>query len=226
MRGPLSFRDLFKDSFLKSDFFGPVNFSDILLALIITLILSLFIFYVYKSTYSGVMYSHNYNSSLVLMALITAVIISTISSNLVLSLGMVGALSIVRFRTVVKDPVDMVFMFWAIGLGITTGARLYMGAITGTLFIGVVTLLLLRYKNSNNIFLLVVHYREEGREKLFQRLQELDYNIKSKTVSNETIELTLELKIIGTDTSFIEQLAEIEGVSSVSLVSYNGNFVG
>jgi len=222
----VNFRDLLKDSFLKTDFFGAVKFSDILIGLIITFIISLFIFYIYKKSYSGVMYSHNYNVSLVLMALITSVVIATISSNLVLSLGMVGALSIVRFRTAVKDPMDIVFMFWAIALGITTGARLYMVAVTGSLFIGITTVLLLRYKNSNNMFMLIIHYEEEGKEVLFRRLSELDYALKSKTVGNEVTELTLELKIIGTDTSFVEQLADIEGIKNVTLVSYNGNFVG
>lgn len=226
MKELVNFRDLLKDSFLKTDFFGAVKFSDILIGLIITFIISLFIFYIYKKSYSGVMYSHNYNVSLVLMALITSVVIATISSNLVLSLGMVGALSIVRFRTAVKDPMDIVFMFWAIALGITTGARLYMVAVTGSLFIGITTVLLLRYKNSNNMFMLIIHYEEEGKEVLFRRLSELDYALKSKTVGNEVTELTLELKIIGTDTSFVEQLADIEGIKNVTLVSYNGNFVG
>lgn len=222
----LNFTDIIKGSLINTEFITSVEFYDILFGLIITFIMSLFIFFIYKVTYSGVIYSHNYNVSLVMMALITSLIIMTIRSNLVLSLGMVGALSIVRFRTAVKDPLDIVFMFWAIALGITTGANLYIVSFTGSFFIGVIIVLLLRFKNSNNIFLLVIHYEEEAQESLFRRLGELNYKIKSKTVSLGTVELTLELKLIGSDTSFVEEIAEIDAVKNVSLVSYNGNFVG
>lgn len=222
----INFKDILKKSFLKTDFFGAVNFSDIAIGLVVTLLLSLMIFYIYRETYSGVMYSHNYNVSLVLMSMITATVIMTISSNLVLSLGMVGALSIVRFRTAVKDPMDVVFMFWSIALGITTGAKLYMVAATGSIFIAIVTVLLMRYKNSNNVFLLIVHHDEEANDSLWRKLSELDYKLKSKTLSNGITELTLELKMIGTDTSFVDAIGETDGVKNVSLVSYNGNFVG
>ncbi|MCK4261058.1 MAG: DUF4956 domain-containing protein [Halanaerobiales bacterium] len=222
----LSFGDIIKKSFLKSDFFGTVNFSDILIGLIITFIISMYIFYIYKKTFSGVIYNHNFNVALVMMSLITSVIIMSISSNLVLSLGMVGALSIVRFRTAIKDPMDIIFMFWAIALGLTTGARLYMIAIVGSIFIGIIAILLMRYKNSNNIFMLIVHYEEEAQANLFIRLAELDYKIKSKTVSRGLTELTLELKIIGSNTIFVDEIAEIEGIQNTSLISYNGNFMG
>lgn len=222
----INFKDILEKSFLKTDFFGAVNFSDIAIGLVVTLLLSLLIFFIYRETYSGVMYSHNYNVSLVLMSMITATVIMTISSNLVLSLGMVGALSIVRFRTAVKDPMDVVFMFWAIALGITTGAKLYMVAVTGSIFIAIITVLLMRYKNSNNVFLLIIHHDQEASDSLWRKLSELDYKLKSKTLSNGITELTLELKMIGSDTSFIEVIGETDGVKNVSLVSYNGNFVG
>ncbi len=222
----LGFQDIIKRSLLKSDFFSAVHFQDIVIGLVISFFLSLIIFYIYKKTYSGVVYSHNFNVSLVVMSLITSVIIMTITSNLVLSLGMVGALSIVRFRTAIKDPLDIVFMFWAIALGLTTGARLYMIAIVGSVFIGLVILLLMRYKNSNNIFMLIIHYENEAKNNVFMKLSELDYTIKSKTVSRGITELTLELKLIGSGTNFVDDLSEFEGVTDASLVSYNGNFVG
>lgn len=222
----INFKDILKQSFMKSDFFGTVSLTDIVVGLVVTFIISMVIFYIYKETYSGVVYSHNYNVSLVLMSLITSTVIMTISSNLVLSLGMVGALSIVRFRTAVKDPIDVVFMFWAIALGITTGAKLYMVALAGSVFIGVTTVLLMRYKNNNNIYMMVVHYEEEAADNLFRYLAGLDYTLKSKTVSSGITELTVELKIVGSDTSFVEQIADGEGIQDVSLVSYNGNFIG
>ena len=222
----ISFKDIINGKIFNIDFVGAVDIYDILIGLFITLILSFFIFFIYKKTYSGVVYSHNFNVSLVLMALITSLIIMTIRSNLVLSLGMVGALSIVRFRTAVKDPMDTIFMLWAVALGITAGAQLYAVAIIGTTFVGIIAVLLLRYKNSNNVFMLIIHYEEDAQETLYRRLSELDYRIKSKTVSMGMIELTLELKLVGIDTSFIEEISEIEGVKDTSLVSYNGNFIG
>ncbi len=222
----LGFQDIIKRSLLKSDFFSAVYFQDIVIGLVISFFLSLIIFYIYKKTYSGVVYSHNFNVSLVVMSLITSVIIMTITSNLVLSLGMVGALSIVRFRTAIKDPLDIVFMFWAIALGLTTGARLYMIAIVGSIFIGLVILLLMRYKNSNNIYMFIIHYEDEAKNNVFMKLSELDYTIKSKTVSRGITELTLELKLIGSGTNFVDDISEFEGVTDASLVSYNGNFVG
>lgn len=155
MNGTINFGDIIKNGFLKSNFLGSVNYVDILISLSITFIIGLFIFYIYRKSYSGIVYNHSYNVSLVLMALITSMIILTISSNLVLSLGMVGALSIVRFRTALKEPLDIVFMFWAIALGITTGAKLYLVAIISSLFIGVITVLLMRFKNNNNIFVTI-----------------------------------------------------------------------
>lgn len=221
----LSFSDFLDGNFLKSNFFGNINYVDILMCLFVTLMISLYIFYIYRKSYSGVVYSYNYNASLVLMSLITSMIIMTISSNLVLSLGMVGALSIVRFRTALKEPLDIIFMFWSIALGITTGAKLYLIAIIGSLFIGIVTTLLMRFKNSNNIFLLIVQYEDKAKDNLLGKLGELDYKIKSKSVSRGIIELTLELKLMGSDLNFIEELSDIRGVLNTSLVSYSGNFV-
>lgn len=221
----IKFKDIFKGSFLKSGFFQGVNLNDMAMGLLLTFIIAMFIFYIYKKTYSGVVYNYSYNVSLVLMALITSMVIMTISSNLVISLGMVGALSIVRFRTAVKEPLDIVFMFWAIAVGLTTGAKLFLVAIVGSLFIGIITVLLMRFKNTNNIYLLIVHYEKSVKEKLYHKLNELDYSIKSKTASKDVIELTLELKLIGANTDFIEELSEMSGVINASLVSYNGNFI-
>ena len=226
MNDALSFKDVIKKSLFKGDVFGSVGFPDIILGLIISLILSLYIFHIYKKTHSGVIYNHSYNVSLVIMSVTTSLIIMTISSNLVLSLGMVGALSIVRFRTAVKEPIDTTFMFWAVASGLTAGARLYTVAITGTLFIGIVIVILMKYKNTNNIFMLIIHYEEEASDNIFMSLNELDYNIKSKTINRGIIELTLEVKIIGSDTSFVEEISQIEGVKNTSLISYNGNFAG
>ncbi|MCY1152432.1 MAG: DUF4956 domain-containing protein [Sphaerochaetaceae bacterium] len=220
----INFNDIIKNSVIQSSFLGNFTIQDILSVIVVTLVVSLFMFFIYKKTYSGNIYSHKFNVSLVLMALITSEIIMTISSNLVLSLGMVGALSIVRFRTAVKEPLDIVFMFWAIAIGITAGARLYALCVISSLLIGLVLFTLLKFKNTNNVFLLVIHYDSTINDKIFALLSELSYTVKSKTISRGLVELTIELKIIGARTGFVEDLSEVEGVASVSLINYNGEF--
>ncbi len=220
----LNFNDIIKTSVIQSSFLGNFSIFDIVSVFFVSLVVSLFMFFIYKKTYGGNVYSHRFNASLVLMALITSVIIMTISSNLVLSLGMVGALSIVRFRTAVKEPLDIVFMFWAIAIGITTGAKLYALSAISSLLIGLVLVVLLRYKNNNNVFLLIVHYISSAHENVISELNKTDYKLKSKTISHGLIELTLEIKLVGIGTEFLDEIAEIDGVSNVSLVNYNGEF--
>ncbi len=224
MNNVLNFNDILKNSVIESSFLGTYSIQDIVGVIVVTFVMSLFMFFIYKKTYSGNIYSHKFNVSLVVMALITSEIILTISSNLVLSLGMVGALSIVRFRTAVKEPLDIVFMFWAIAIGITTGARLYALTVISSLLIGLVLYVLLKFKNTNNVYLLIIHHEAKGSDQVFDLLGEVNYKIKSKTVSRGLTELTLELKLIGGGTELVEQLAEVTGVSNVSLVSYNGDF--
>ena len=226
MRPPLlnqfTFTDLLRNSLSKSDFFGAISFVDILVGLLFAFAISMFIFYIYKKTYNGPLYSHNYNVSLVMMTQITALVIMTISSNLVLSLGMVGALSIVRFRTAVKDPMDIVFMFWAIAVGISCGASLFMISIVGSLFIGLVIILLSRFRNSNDVFMLIIHYSEDAKEEVFKIISSLDYRIKSKTAASGMVELTLEITLMGADTKFIDKLAQVYGVKDATLITYGG----
>ncbi len=224
MNDVIGFNDIIKNSVIESSFLGNFTIQDIVSVIVVTLLVSLYMFYIYKKTYSGNVYSHKFNVSLVLMALITSEIIMTISSNLVLSLGMVGALSIVRFRTAVKEPLDIVFMFWSIAIGITTGARLYALSAISSLLIGLVLIVLLKYKNTNNVYLLIIHYNLEANEKVLSELNKLNYKMKSKTVNHGIYELTLEIKLIGISTEFIETLSEIDGVSNVSLINYNGEF--
>ncbi len=217
-----TFTDLLRNSLSKSDFFGSVSFVDIIVSLAFSFIVSMFIFYIYKRSYNGPLYSHDYNISLVMMSMITSLVILTINSNLVLSLGMVGALSIVRFRTAVKDPMDIVFMFWAIAVGISCGASLFMIAMTGSIFIGFMIVLLKRYRNTNDVFMLIIHYSEDAKDEVFKIISSLDYSIKSKTASSGQIELTLEISLLGADTKFVDKLSQVYGVNDATLITYNG----
>lgn len=225
MSEALNFKDLFKKSILSSGVWENINISDILTCMFLSVIISLFILFIYRKAHSGVVLSHSMSVSMVLISLITCIIIITVSTNLVLSLGMVGALSIIRFRTAIKDPLDIVFMFWSVSMGITTGAKLYSVAIIGSLFIGLITLVLMRYKNSNNLFLIIIHYDQKSEEDLLNLLVKYNYSMKSKTVNKDLIELTAEVKLLDSDTSFTNDIVELDGVSNVSLVSYNGEFV-
>ena len=126
-----SFSDVVRQSYMELNSSGPLSIADIGMSLVLTFIIALGIFWIYKRTFRGVLYTHSFNVSLVMISLVTSLVIMTISTNLILSLGMVGALSIVRFRTAVKDPLDIVFMFWAIAVGIANGAMQFKLALAG-----------------------------------------------------------------------------------------------
>ena len=225
MSDQTNFNDIIKKSFLNYESFTKIPIVDILLSLVISLAIGLFIYWIYKKNFRGVVYSHNFNITLVLMTLITSIIIMTISTNVVLSLGMVGALSIVRFRTAIKDPLDVVYMFWAISAGIASGAKVYSVAIIGSLFIGIVLYFLLKQKSRNFTYLLVISYDQVSSDyEIKKELKKTKYFVKSKIAKHNVTELTLELKLKIDNTSFINTLSSIDGVKDVSLVHYNGDY--
>ncbi|MTI61922.1 MAG: DUF4956 domain-containing protein [Firmicutes bacterium] len=223
----LNFNDIIQNSALQMTN-GSLSLLNVGINLLITFVLGIFIYAVYKRTFKGVLYSKGYNVILVMMAMITSIIIMAISSNIVLSLGMVGALSIIRFRTAIKDPVDIAFMFWAISVGIVSGAGLYSLAVLGSLIIGMVMFILTRYSYSDNPYLLVANCSDDQSEELlFKKLKEYSKNtkIKSKTVNKNNIELTIELREQRGKTSFVNELLQIDGVKNAVLVSYDGDYV-
>ncbi|WP_108669038.1 DUF4956 domain-containing protein [Peribacillus acanthi] len=219
-----NFEDIIKKSVLKFESFGKIDIFNICLGLMISFCIGLFIYWVYKKTFKGVVYSHNFNITLVLMTMITSLIIMTISTNIVLSLGMVGALSIVRFRTAIKDPIDIVYMFWSISIGIAVGAGIYVLAIIGSLFIAFAIFILTRRKLTETTYLLIIHHDEEATIEVKRQLRKLNYTMKSKIVRNHFTELTVEIKLKIDNTGFIHSLSSVEGVKDVSLVQYNGDY--
>jgi Uncharacterized membrane protein len=222
----MNFNDIFKSSFVeKVTAFSAV---DTVIALGLAFILGLFIFLVYKKTFNGVMYSSGFGVSLIAMSLITTLIILAISSNVVLSLGMVGALSIVRFRTAVKDPMDIVYLFWAISVGIVLGAGMIPLAFFGSVFIGVILLIFVNRKHSDNAYILVAHCVDDTAEKAVVDAVQSSvkkHQVKSKSVSSKGIELTLEVRLKEMTTEFVNKVSAIEGVSNAVLVSYNGEYL-
>jgi len=219
----IKFSDIFKKSFLN-DASMDLNFDDVILALLAAFICGMIIFFVYKYFYKGVRYSYNFNILLVLVSMITAFIVLTISSNIVLSLGMVGALSIVRFRTAVKDPMDVGFLFFAISIGITCGAKLYLMSFVCTVVISLVYILLVKLKTQTNVYLLIVKHSEKAGEEVLKILAGKKYALKNKTVYKDNVELTLEMKLKSDNTDFVSELTALEGVHSAALINYTGDF--
>ncbi|MFD2043808.1 DUF4956 domain-containing protein [Ornithinibacillus salinisoli] len=203
---------------------GSIPLQSIVIGLLMAFAVGMFIFFIYKKSFRGVVYSHTFNVTLILMTMITTLIIMTISTNVVLSLGMVGALSIVRFRTAIKDPMDVIFMFWAISVGITIGAGVYILAIFGSILIGLVVFLMTRRKGTNQIFLLIIHYEEAATESVKYQLGKIKHSLKSKVVRNDFTKLTIEMKIKGDNTAFVNKISAVEGVKDVSLINYNGDY--
>ena len=216
----MTFRDIFKSSFLEN--MDSVPLLDMAVALVLSFLLGLFIFAIYKQCYAGVMYSPSFGVTLVALSLITTLLILTVVSNIVLSLGMVGALSIVRFRTAVKEPMDIAFLFWAIAVGIVL-------AVGGSLFIGVVLLAFSKRKGPETPYILLLHCQGEQAEQLaraFVASQVKRLSLKSKAVESGLVELNYEVRLKEGDAAFVNELERMEGVSRVTLVSYNGDYMG
>ncbi|GIP33759.1 DUF4956 domain-containing protein [Paenibacillus sp. J2TS4] len=220
----MNFSDFFKKSVLQLEAFNKVSWVDIFWGLLTSFLIGMFIYWIYRKCFRGVVYSHSYNVTFVLMTMITTLIIMTISTNIVLSLGMVGALSIVRFRTAVKDPMDIVYMFWAISVGIANGAQIYPISIIGSLAVGIVIFWLSRRKIKDSPYLLIIKYEEKAQDDVLVRLRKQHYVLKSKTVNKHLTEMTVETRLRDDNTAFVNELSNIAGVQDVMLVSYNGDY--
>lgn len=196
-------------------------------ALLLSFVLSLFIFIIYRTSYKGVMYSKTFNLTLIAMTMITASIILAISSNIILSLGMVGALSIVRFRAPIKDPIDLAYLFWAVGTGIICGAGLWMLALISTVVIGIILFVFAKISTVKMPFLLVISYQtEEANDQVFEVIESevSGYHLKSKSLSGDNYELTVEIRDKKKTASIVNKIGKIEHVNSVAMLGYDGDF--
>lgn len=224
---PTTFQDIFKSSFLEN--MTSFSFLDMVIAMGLAFSLGLFIFYVYKKSYAGVMYSSTFGVTLMALAMITTLLIMAVTTNIVLSLGMVGALSIVRFRTAIKEPSDIAFLFWSIAVGIVLAAGLLPLALFGSLFIGIVLLVFSQHQTHEQPYILVVHCHGQDSEQIasnFLHKQVKKLSLKSKSVSPGQIELNYELRLKDANTNFINELAEMPGINHTVMVSYNGDYMG
>lgn len=202
----------------------PLTLQRILTTFIVALVMGGLILLVYRITYRGVLFNRSFGTALLMVSLVTSMIIMPISSNIVLSLGMVGALSIVRFRTALKDPLDIVYMFWAIALGLTTGAGFFELAIVGCLVLAAIMVLVtaIQTKGRRKPYLVVIRYNDQFKGDLHQFIPH--FHLKSKTATAKGIELVVEITLRNQDSRFIEQLQKTEGIVSASLVRYSGDY--
>ena len=222
----MTFSDIFKSNFLEN--VTSVTVLDMVLAIVLSFCVGLFIFFVYKKTYSGVMYSAGFGVSLIAMTMITTLVILAVTSNVVLSLGMVGALSIVRFRTAIKEPLDIAFLFWAIAAGIVLAAGMIPLAVIGSVVIGVILLVFVNKKSHCSPYILVLQcdtQETEAKAAAFLESRVQRCVVKSKSVQKGAIELNLEIRLKVANTDFINALSDMNGISSAILVSYNGDYM-
>ena len=223
----MSFNDIFTSSFLEN--VTAVSVLDMVVALVLAFGLGVFIYFIYRKTYAGVMYSSTFGVTLVALTMITTLVILAVTSNVVLSLGMVGALSIVRFRTAIKEPLDIAFLFWSIAAGIVLAAGMIPLAVFGSVLVGIVILIFANRKDLSNPYIVVLRCANHASEK--QALALLGKSVqkcvvKSKTAEPGLVELNLEVRLKGDDTDFVSDLAALGGVQSAVLVSYNGDYMG
>ena len=222
----MNFSDIFKSSFLES--VTEFSIIDTVIGMVFALILGLFIFVIYKKTFSGIMYSMGFGMSLIGLSLVTTLVIMAVTSNVVLSLGMVGALSIVRFRAAIKEPMEIVFLFWSLAVGIVIGAGMIPLAVIGSLIIGVIIVLFANRKTNNTPYILIVNCADEKAEKSAVETIKASvgkYLVKSKTVNASGIEITAEIKVKESSMDFVNRVNEIEGVNEATLVTYNGEYM-
>lgn len=222
----MTFNDIFKSGFINN--ISTFSIVDVLITLSLSFILGLFIFVIYKKTYSGIMYSESFGISLIAMSMITSLVIIAVTSNVVLSLGMVGALSIVRFRTAIKEPLDIAYLFWAIAVGIVLGAGLILLALIGSVIIGVILVIFTNKKNKDIPYILVVNCDDKDTE---TKITEMIFSetkkglLKSKNINKTGIELIYEVRLKDGNSSFLNDLIAMDSVSNAVLVSYNGEYM-
>ena len=222
----MTFNDIFKSSFLEN----VTEFSvlDTLIGMVFALVIGLFIFVIYKKTFTGIMYSTGFAMSLVGLSLVTTLVIMAVTSNVVLSLGMVGALSIVRFRAAIKEPMEIVFLFWALAVGIVIGAGMIPLAVIGSVIIGVILVLFANHKFNDTPYILIVDCSDEQAEQ--QAMSVINryadkFVVKSKTVNASGIEMTAEIRVKDDSTGFVNRVNDVDGVTGATLVTFNGEYM-
>ena len=223
----MTFNDIFKSSFLEN--VTSISIFDMVIAMVLAFAIGMFIFLIYMKTYQGVMYSSSFGITLVALTMISTLVILAVTSNVVLSLCMVGALSIVRFRTAIKEPLDIAFLFWAIAVGIVLAAGMIPLAVFGSVLIGIFLLIFTNRKSHLTPYIVVLScsgHESETNAKEFLKKHVKKMLVKSKSAQSDNVELNIEVRLSDDDTDFVNELSKINGVKSAVLVSYNGEYMG
>lgn len=223
----MSVQDFIKKSVLESGMYDGTTVANIVLGLVIAFFAGIIIYMVYSKFYVGVIYSRSFAITLVGMTLLTSMVTLAISTNIVISLGMVGALSIVRFRTAIKDPMDLLYLFWAITSGITSGAGMYMLVIICAIVMIIMIVLFYHKQQNGRIYIAVIHYTtDEAGDNIIRAFGKMKYFVKSKTVRKEKTEMAVEVYCKKNDMFFLDKIKNIEGVEDATLIQYNGEYHG
>lgn len=227
----MSVKDFIKKSVLESDMFNQAMTAGTIITIIadmlIALLMGMLIYFIYKKFFSGVIFSKSFATTLVGMTVLTCMVTLAISTNIVISLGMVGALSIVRYRTAVKEPMDLLYLFWAITTGITVGASMYILSLIGAIIVIGMIIILCGRKNGSSAYIMIVHYRgDETGDNIIKVLGKMKYLVKSKTLRKEEAELTIQVSCKNDNLSFTEKIRSLENVNDLTLIQYNGEYHG
>lgn len=222
----MSTQDIIKKSILESAVFNQIDFTKLCLGLVAALIMGVVIYIIYTKFYRGVIYSQSFGMTLIGMSVLTCMVTLAISTNLVISLGMVGALSIVRFRTAVKDPLDLLYLFWSITTGITAGAGMYLIMVLSGLIMIVMIVIFSRRQVGGKIFVAIIHCTEDCEDKVLQSFGRMRYQVKSRTIRNGKTELAVELFSKDGNPTLGYAIDQIDGVDDVTLIQYNGEYHG
>ncbi|MBO4399434.1 MAG: DUF4956 domain-containing protein [Lachnospiraceae bacterium] len=222
----MTFSDIFKSSFLQN--ITEFSIVDTVIGMAFSLVIGLFVFLIYKKTFSGIMYSTGFAMTLVGLSLVTTLVIMAVTSNVVLSLGMVGALSIVRFRAAIKEPMEIVFLFWSIAAGIVIGAGMIPLAVIGSAVTGIILVIFANVKSLDMPYILVIDCKDEKAEENATDIIKKSVSkflVKSKIVNEAGIELTTEIRMKDASTAFVNRINEVNGVSGATLVTFNGDYM-
>lgn len=217
-----NFSDIFKKGFLQET--GNLTIGGFIMSMLAAFICGMIVYFVYRKFFKGVIYNNNFNILLVLTSMVTCFIVIVISSNVVLSLGMVGALSIVRYRTAVKDPLDVGFLFWTVAVGVTCGAGLYIISLLGTIFIAIIYILLVNVRSRKRVYIFIVKYENEAGKAVMREIEGINKVLKNKTTSKGYTELTYEVRLNSDNTAFVTVLSEIQGVENAVIVEFTGDY--
>lgn len=221
----MSINDVLKNSFVSS--YTGDDLGQILLSLVVSIIMGAVIYLIYRQFFTGVVFSRSFAVTLVGMTILTCMVTLAISTNIVISLGMVGALSIVRYRTAIKDPMDLLYIFWAITTGITVGAGMYLLAMVAAVVMIALFYIFYRNQQAGKVYITVIHYHhDETEEKILQSFGKMKYFLKAKTVRKRLIELSVEVFCKDENLSFTDKIQALEDVDDVTLIQYNGEYHG